>query len=194
MIRRLLEWLRRRKRVEIPVDELTGMAGEIEIRVYDVDDARERWPDWDELPKSRRAELVRQLDPDSVDRTTNAILDEWLEHLVDLMDQTQTDTAEEVTHFAVGTDDTEPQSTDTGLVSEVYRTEIDTETDNGKDFDASGFLDSTEANGNTLKEAALATASTAGNGLEVNRGLISSTEKTSQKLITTNFTIKYRNA
>jgi len=61
-----------------------------------------------------------------------------------------------ITHIAVGTDDTAVQATDTSLGSEVYRDDV-TALDNPSTgtLKVRLFISSTNANGNTLREAGL---------------------------------------
>lgn len=180
----------------VSVDEAAGPSGQVTVREYAVADARERWPDWDEISREERARRVREsLTPSQESTTTNVVVDEFLEHVVDLMDQSQGNSAQEVTKFAVGTSTTTPQTSDSSLGNEVFRGDIDNEDDKGKDIDFTGFLDSGEANGNTLEETGLFTGpSSDSSTLMVNHALITSTTKDSTKLVTIDYTIKWRDA
>lgn len=69
----------------------------------------------------------------------------------------------EISHMAVGTSQTEPTVSDTTLGNEVYR-DLLTQTDRDTDYEVEyGFyIPSAKANGNTLREAGLFTASSDG--------------------------------
>lgn len=187
MIRRLLGWLRAglRRRVR---DE-TGLAGTLTIKEYD----KTEIPRYESIPSKRdRYNVVREWSPDTVTETTNIVQDEFLKYLVDVSLPGSGQSRETISHFSVGTDGTAPTGGDGGLLNEVLRTSLQSETDNGKDFEATGFLDSTEANGNTLVETALETSSSGDH--TVNRALISDIAKTDKKLVTIDFTIEFRAA
>lgn len=174
------------------VTETGGASGSVVVREYRVADARDRWDDWDELPREERHRRLDALDPVAEHTTHNVVVDGFLEHIVDLFDQSQSTSVEDISHFAVGTSTTAPATTDTSLGSEVFRGQIDTEDDQGKDLSIQGFLDSGQANGNTLEETALFTGTSGGSTLMVNRALISSTAKTKTKLVTLSYTLKFR--
>lgn len=174
------------------VTESGGVSGRVTVREYRLEDARQRWPNWDALPREERARRVRALEPVSEHTTSNVLVDEILEHIVDLFDQTQSNSAEEISHFAVGTGTSTPATTDSSLGNEVFRGTIDTEEDQGKDLAIQGFLDSGQANGNTLEETGLFTGTSGGSTLMVNRALISSTDKTNTKLVTITYDLQFR--
>ena len=170
-----------------------GLSGRVRVREYDVSDIKSSHEDWGSLSGAARLRRLAAVTPRSEHTTTNVVLNEYLEHLVDVADPGQPDAAQAITHFAVGTDGTDPQSTDGGLLSEVFRGELDTEADQGTDFAAAGILDQNEANGNTLREVALTTGPTSDSeAFTVNRALISATDKTQQKIVTIDFTLQYR--
>lgn len=176
------------------VEAISTGKNEVVVREYDVARVRDRVPNWDTLDREAKVERLQDLDPDAESRTSNAMLDEWHEYLVDLLDQSQTVEVEDVTHFAVGTDGTAPTPGDGGLLAEVYRTQIDTQTDQGKDLNVSGFLDSGEANGYTLRETSLTTGASGTGEIVVNRALITETVKDDTKIVTIDFTVKFRDA
>lgn len=174
--------------------ETATAAGAVVVREYSLERARAAWPDWDDLDRSERHGRLRDLEPDAESHHRNAVQDEWHQHVVDILDQSQSPSTEEISHFAVGTDGTQPTTADGGLLAEVYRTQIDTQDDQGKDLVVSGFLDSTEANGNTLRETGLFTGAAGTGELPFNRALIAETTKTDTKLVTIDFTLKFRDA
>ena len=74
----------------------------------------------------------------------------------------------DATYVAVGTDDTAPTSGDTTLGAEVTRKARQEYTEGTSDVIISLFLNSTESNGNALKEVGMLDASSAGNLLQRN--------------------------
>jgi len=72
------------------------------------------------------------------------------------------------THLAVGTDNTTPTVGDTALGAEVTRKVAQEVTQGTSDVIISLFLNSTESNGNDLKEVGMFDASSSGNLLERN--------------------------
>ena len=72
------------------------------------------------------------------------------------------------THMAVGTDNTTPTVGDTALGAEVTRKAVQEVTQGTSDVIISLFLNSTESNGNDLKEVGMFDASSSGNLLERN--------------------------
>lgn len=193
LIRRLWRRLRRIGPTH-HVRESGGAHGTVRVREYDVAACRERWDDWAELDTAERGRRVRNsnLAPTDDTTTSNAIVDEYWQHIVDLMDQTQSVSAEDITHFAVGTDGTAASTADSSLGNEVLRDQIDTEDDQGKDLAIQATLDTNQANGNTLVETALFTGTSGGSTIMVNRAITSSTDKTNQKIMTLDYTLKYR--
>lgn len=174
------------------VTDRGGVSGRITVREYRLTDARQRWPDWDEVPRDERRRRLETLEPVAEHTTHNVVVDEFLEHIVDLFDQSQSTSVEDISHFAVGTGTSTPATTDTSLGSEVFRGTIDTEEDQGKDLAIQGFLDSGQANGNTLEETGLFTGTSGGSTLLVNRALIASTDKTNNKLVTITYDLEFR--
>jgi len=72
------------------------------------------------------------------------------------------------THLAVGTDNTTPVVGDTALGAEITRKARQEYTKGTSDVIISLFLNSTESNGNSLKEVGMFDASSSGNLLERN--------------------------
>lgn len=183
IVQRLRDWWSDARTVSDGV----GLAGRITVREYAVADI----PRYHDIPSKRdRFRVVSRLEPRGVSVHHNIVQNEFIEYLVDVHIPGSAQSLEDISHFAVGTDSTTPKATDGGLLSETLRTQLQSETDAGKDFEATGFLDSTEANGNTLVETSLETKSSGGHS--VNRAVISDIDKTSSKLATIDFTIELR--
>jgi len=187
------EWLRR------CVRSRSTARGRVEVSVWDVDRLRAEFDDWDDLPKREKARCVRELktgaDPDEFDETTNAFNDDWHEYLVDRLDRSQDPATVQCTHFAVGTDGSPASSSDDGLGNEVYRTTVADTTDDSRELLVQCFLDSGEANGNTLREMGLFTDVAGGsNELQLNRARISEVAKDDSKTVSIDVTLEFRSA
>lgn len=78
------------------------------------------------------------------------------------------DVVANATHMAVGTDNTSAVPGDTALGAEVTRKAIQEITQGASDVIVSLFLNSTESNGNELKEVGVFDAASSGNMLERN--------------------------
>lgn len=70
-----------------------------------------------------------------------------------------------VTEIAVGTDGTAPTNSDTTLTAEVFRSPITRRIPTDKKITLQLFIPTTSANGNTLREAGIFNAATAGDML-----------------------------
>jgi len=82
-----------------------------------------------------------------------------------IIDLIRGENTEPITHFAVGTDDTATDDTDTTLGNEVYRQSITKITTEDSLLSVNYFLSSNEANGNTITEAGIFNDGTAGDML-----------------------------
>ncbi len=152
--------------------------------------AQDRGLEFDTLEKSGRYELARSVEPDSEQVVTNTTLVDLHEYIVDVIDPNQSPSSRTATHLAVGTDGTTPTSSDSALGNEVYRLAHSDRKDQNRDFWMSSFLDTSEANGHTLREVGTVTASSG--GLFLNRALINEEPKNDQKTMTIDVTLKFR--
>jgi hypothetical protein len=90
--------------------------------------------------------------------SSNLVVDAGLNQLRDLLDAT----IGSITHFAVGTSATAPANGQTALVAEVYRNTVTQRVKASASVTQRCFVASSAANGNTLREAALLNAPSAG--------------------------------
>lgn len=137
-----------------------AITGRIDKKVYDTESLTERFPDWDDLSKGEKLERVRDVEPASEETVYNVTVDRFHEYFVDNLDPNQSAAKDNVTAswLALGTGGGNgTATTDTDLNTRVYSETITDHADNGKDLLASTFVDSTEANGNTLDELGLFT-------------------------------------
>jgi len=172
------------------LDGQVGIGDDIRVRAYRVD----RFAGWNELDREQRYRRVRAAAPNEEAVAENVITVDYLEHLVDVFTQDQAAAPKRFTHIALGTDDSEKSKGDSSLGNEVFRGSITDEKDQGTDSFNSLFLDSGEANGNDLVEAALATgAASDSDAILVNLGTFETIAKTDAKVATIDITIKNRN-
>lgn len=169
--------------------------GEVDIALYDVAEVREEIDGWDDLAKAGKHAALQRADVEPVEQysTTNTTVDSLHQYLVDNLDPEQA-VDENATHLAVGTDNTQPATGDAALGNEVYRTELTDVIDNGTDLTTSTFLDSTEANGNTLREVGLYTADAATGGMLLNHALISEIPKDGSSTATIDVELQFQAA
>lgn len=144
------------------------------------------------LDRADARELLELTPPEAdVEETTNTTVAGLHEYIVDNLDPNQA-TNLDCSHLAVGTDNTAPTTSESSLGTEAYRTAITDVIDNGNDLTTSTFLDSSEANGNTLVEVALYSASTG--GTMFNRSLITAISKDNTKTATIDVELQFRAA
>ena len=138
-----------------------GVGCNVHVREHDLDTLREQWPAWDENPKWVKRELARRTEPDREHHDRNTTVDGLHEYIVDNLHPSQSADLD-ASHLAVGTDDTTPASGNTSLNNEVHRITTTDDADQGATLFTSTFLDTSEANGNDLKEVGLITADSGG--------------------------------
>jgi len=165
-----------------------GVGCNVHVYEHDLDTLRTRWPGWDENPKWVKRELAQRTDPDREQHNANTTLVGLHEYIVDELDPSQSVDLS-ASHLAVGTGTTQPTSGNTSLNNEVARLATTDDTDNGTTLFTSTFLDTSEANGNTLDEVGLITASSGGTLL--NHSLISSIDKTDETTATIDVSLTF---
>jgi hypothetical protein len=134
------------------------LKGRIDTKVHDESSLREVVDDYDSLSREEKLELTREVEPEYEDTVYNVTTDSLHQYFVDNLDSAQTDAKDNVSvsHLGLGDDGTSGTSTsDTDLNNRVYNESVTDVADNGKELLASTFIDSTEANGNTLDELGL---------------------------------------
>jgi len=157
-----------------------AIEGRIDKKVHDVNTLRDEVDGWDELSKQEKRLVTRspesldfdsltpekvelakiEVEPTEQETIYNLTTDRFHEYFVDNLDPQQNGTKDNVdsSHMALGTDGSSGTSTsNTDLNNRVYSEAITDHADNGKELLASTFVDSTEANGNTVDEIGLFT-------------------------------------
>jgi hypothetical protein len=195
MLTQLRDWLRRlRGRAQFSLRRIvspTVVTDNVRIQVHDVATLRAERPDWGALSRAERAQAVRDIEPERDIVVHNTAVDELLELLVDHLDPAQ-NSDKQPTHLAVGDSATTPTVSNTSLNNRVGTFATSEDADQGKDLFTSTFLDSTQANGNDLKECGLKTAASGGDLL--NHATFSAVSKTQNNTLTIDVTLEFRAA
>ncbi len=178
---RFREWLQglwsRWTRQSSTVADTVGIRSNIRVAVYDTRELK-RVSDWDALTDEAKLGVMDDQAPLREHHHHNTTTVDLFEYLVDDLDQNQSVDVD-VTHLAFGDDGTHPSSGNRSLNNEVYRTTIASSTDAGDTLETRTLLDTSEANGYTLREIGLVTASSG--GLLLNHSLINDEAKNDQK-------------
>ena len=128
-----------------------SVTGRIDTKAY----SAETLPDnWDELSDKEKLEATRDLEPDEEYTDYNTTVFGMHEYFAINLDATQT-LEEDVTHLAVGDDNTAPATTNDTLNNEVFRKSVTDHAQTDNALLASTFIDSDEANDETLREVGL---------------------------------------
>ncbi len=164
------------------VDE--NIAVEDNVHVAACDTAILRWlePCWDALPKAAKLHVfddVTERGWGSESSDHNVTCDEFYERAVDGLKQSAPDPAP-ITHLAVGTDGTDPSSSNDSLNAEHARVEVTEFIDEGTSLTTQALLAKEEANGasSDLVELALLAE-----GYFLNHSLFNGITKTSSKAV-----------
>ena len=165
----------------------------VRVRVHSLDRLREWWPGWDANPKWVKHRLADHVPADEEHRHSNTTTIGLFEYIVDNLHEA-TDVNESATHLAVGTSTDEPSSGDVELGDEVARTELTDSSNNGSSLLATGFLDTSEANGNVLTEIGLVTSDVSGSDILLNHSAISEINKTDETTATIDVTLTFEAA
>ena len=170
-------WTRRPRYAQATI----SLKANVRLAVYDGRDLEASVPSWDALTPAEKLEVMDSRDPLRVAYEQNTTTVDWFEYIVDDLDPNQAVDVE-VTHLALGDDGTEPASGNRSLNNEVYRTQIASSTDAGATLETRTLLDTSEANGETIREVGLTTAGTG--GLLLNHSLIQEEPKNDRKAFT----------
>ena len=165
--------------------ELT-ITGRIDTKAY----SAETLPDnWDELSDEEKLATTRDLDADEEYTDYNTTVFGMHEYFAINLDPTQT-LEEDVTHLAVGDDNTSPATTNDALNNEVFRKAVTDHSQTDNELLASTFIDSTEANGETLREVGLFAGPDAADRMW-NHSTIAAIEKDGTRTITIDVTLTF---
>ncbi len=171
--------------------ETSRATDNVRVRVHSIDTLRDEIPEWDALEKAEKREAIESIEPDREHFHRNTTVDGLHQLIVDYLDPSQSVT-ESASYLAVGTDDTTPSKGDSTLGNEVYRSATTDDSDNGTTIYTTTFLDTSEANGWTLREVGLFTASSGGTLL--NHSLIQEIAKDNTKAVTIDVELTFTSA
>ena len=177
------------------------MKGRIDTKMYDTEQLRASVDDYDALTKQEKLDLARESSPVYEDTVHNVTTDRLHEYFVDNLDPDNSSAEADlaVAHLALGDDGASgTDSADTDLNNRVYNEPVTDVADNGKSLLASTFIDSTEANGNTLDELGLYTGDPANLSNEevflMNHATFSPVTKDNTKTVTFDVTLTFSDA
>lgn len=185
-LRECLQWLSSRwNRQSGTVKETIGIESNIRLSVYDGQDL-ERVPGWGKLSDAGKLEVIDSREPLREHYHHNTTTIDLFEYIVDDLDPDQTANVT-ASHLAFGDGGSTPSSGNRSLNNEVYRTSIVTSTDANDTLETRTLLDTGEANGYTIREVGLVTASSG--GLLLNHSLINDEVKNDRKAFTVDVSI-----
>lgn len=141
-------------------DSFAGVEGVIETKLHNVSDLKEACPEWDALSKEEKYKVATNVEPIESNVTYNVTTTGLHEYIVRNLDPglTAPEDNVSVTYLALGTNGAGGTTVnDTDLNNRVYSETITDHADNGNELLASTFVDSTEANGETVDELGLFT-------------------------------------
>lgn len=171
------------------LDSIPEIEDNVYCQIHHIDDLRKEFPEWDSYSKQKRMRLARTVEPVQTESSHNVTCTGFHEYIIDNIDTNQS-VNDDASHLAVGDDDTsDPVASNTDLNNEVGRFSVTNTFDNGSSLDVSTFLDTSEANGNTLKEVGLVNQSSSTGDILFNHSLISDIVKTSEKTATIDVTL-----
>lgn len=183
------------------LSETVGLkpVGRITARTWEVEDLRKHIKSWPALSDEQKHERLRELGDEltaDVTETENIPLDGLLAFIARGLDPTDASEAE-AAYLALGDDTTTPDSTNTELGNEIYRTVVGDADRDGADLLTSTFLSQAEANGETITEVGLAGGDVGSGEPLLTHALFASgdeIEKNSQMVATIDYILEIRGA
>jgi hypothetical protein len=150
---------------------------------------KEKWPNWDEYRKPRKRVLAAQTPAATLSIARNTTVDGLHESIVDFLDPNQSISLS-ASELALGDGTAAPASANISLNNEVLRIPVTDSADRGTSLFTSTFLDTSEANGQTLEEVGLVSSPTGGTLL--NHSLIDTIDKNDETTATIDVTLSFQ--
>jgi len=174
------------------------ITGRIEKQVHDVSDLRDDHDNRGEMSRSEKLAATRETEPVEEETVYNVTTDRFHEYFVDNLDPGNTSAEANLSAdwVGLGTDGGSGTATsDTDLNNRVFSESVTDHADNNKDLLCSTFVDSTEANGNTLDELGLFTGDPANlanaDVFLINHTTFSAVTKDNSKTVTFDVTLTF---
>lgn len=141
----------------------------VEAELYEVDQLREQYPGWDDLEADEKLDVLADTEPADTVTAHNIITEPFRNYLSELINpDVTTQGAIDTTHMAFGDDNTTPSLSDAHLINEIYRDQINDHVDRtGAEYAGTILIQSDEAVGDNLVEAALVTESDSANADDI---------------------------
>jgi len=175
------------------------ITGRIDSQVHDLDDLESHVEgNWNELSDEEKLDAARDVEPVEQQTVYNATTDRFHEYFVDNLDPGQSAAKDNLSadYLAVGTNGGGGTATgNTDLNNRVFSKSVTDHADNTKDLLCSTFIDSTEANGNTIDELGLYTGDPANlanaDVFLMNHSTFSAVTKDNSKTVTFDVTLTF---
>ena len=167
-------------------DSGLSVSGRIDTKTYN----EESLPvGWDKMSDKEKLSALNGVEADEEQTDYNTTVFGMHEYFAQELDPTQT-VSEDVTHLAVGDDDTDPNVNNDTLNNEIFRKEVTDHSQNGEEILASTFIDTDEGNGQTFREVGLF-AGPDTTDVMWNHSTIAAIEKDSTRTITVDVTLSF---
>lgn len=175
------------------------ITGRIDAQVHNIDDLQAQVDrDWGSLSETEKLSVVRETEPETEETVYNVTTDRFHQYFVDNLDPGQSAAKDNLTasHLGLGTDGGSGTATsDTDLNTRVFSKSVTDHADNTKDILCSTFIDSTEANGNSLDELGLYTGDPSGLANKdvflINHTTFGTVSKDNSKTVTFDVTLSF---
>lgn len=162
------------------------VTGRIDTKSY----SKRQLPDnWDSLSDKQKVAVTRELQPVEEQTEYNTTVFGMHEYFAINLDPTQT-LEEDLTHLALGDDNTSPQVKNETLNNEVFRKEVSDYIQDENEILATTLIESGEANDETIREVGLFAGSSPSDRMW-NHSTIASIEKDNRRTITIDVTLSF---
>jgi hypothetical protein len=155
-------------------------------RTHDLPTLQDKYPDWGEYSRPERHHLTAQTPAETVSIHRNITVDGLHESIVDLLNPSSSNTPA-VSELALGDGDSPPVSGNTSLNNEVERIAVTETSDRGTSLAVSTFIDTGQANGETIREVGLVDSG----GTLLNHALVTPIDKDDETTATIDVTLSF---
>lgn len=168
--------------------------GRVTLRVWSVAALERARPNWSNLPRKTRLNLLTKPDeypvsPTHVGTSWNMVLDNYLEALARGENPPPS-------HLALGDGTTAEDATNDSLNNEVYRSTVGQDETDGRDRLTSTFISQDEANGQAIREIGFTDGATTDDWTQLTHIVLPTSdqiaEKTSEETVTYDYELLYR--
>jgi hypothetical protein len=148
--------------------------------------------DWSNRTDSERLDYLRGVEPDEQIDESNVTTIGMHEYFAENLDPTDGTINLQADYLAIGTDDTTPDSSNRSLNAEYFRKQVSDGIVSGNELQVDTLIQSSEANGSTIREVGLFTdTSGGGNERMLNHAVIADIQKDNTRNITVEVTLTF---